>query len=982
MSTAAAGQHSAKFKDLCREDKAKLQTLVSELVGLKKERELQASQSETELSRHKVEIDHMREDNRKLIEQLKKYMLLVTQMSGSSALEGTNPPALEPLSSPLHVSQLQGRSVGTLTDCNASAMRAASVQTDASDQQQLLVSSVSDICADHPVSLLSTERLPPRKVLRCAKISRSPKACAAPRCSSTRSPKRVMSPLAPHMADAEGSATESRYFDELKQIKEQVRALARASLMSQQTASEYLLESEPQNSLASTAKVVATEPMYTASPSVQSSQGPPLRNLSASAGTTSVPVVPNSGPASLRVPPIENVIGRSVGPSMLLTSGQRIESIRIPVSATEATGLPGESTYISSIMGGETSMISDAYIPIAANIIDEIQSTLPSLTKIFGPASDGLLSTQPTATVEIKPLINDPANAPAAPPASYLGAVAVRQEVGKVSVPDNSSNDYTRFEAPVAPANTTMSAMSYLCNPAYPPSNALAGVSGEAAQHAIPALSGQHAPLSSTAAMHTNARTIHHIVPTESGSPHYPVQHTTRPRAMQYTEPADCTSINPVDSLKSQHTNPENDIMLSLSENQLALTKRGTHEENIRAVDLELVEPPASFEIMGQRDTSPNPRDNAPCAAPQDAAARSTRPGPLKVNYSGAKSAIEKYRDKAVHEDLQARRRKNDIMDFVMPTGIMVSGARLPSNSMDSPSPSPNGSHQRLRGSAGAHSSKPRKSYIITGGSVRRASSKTGSPASSTVSEEDRGSQKPAVDLRRDKSAEKILAARRESKSSPTSLTDVSPTPEIVSSLRGSRTDADRRISAAAYGSGIRMRNSNSTTSKSPTPESETSGEMSKLVDSKYRRPVSAASANKPTLSGKDRILESAKRSLNKSLGGRPARASSSLLQTSPNTSKSSKVEIVRASMESRNGGRKSDSMPAHTEDSKAKSKLNYTSDFKNHGSPADAGSVDSGAHEEADSQGLVSSNSRSENSNDVRKDTEMLTLLKILNSP
>lgn len=70
---------TATFKDLCPEDRAKIQKLLGELVTVKKEKELLEESARVQSSNHRRELAKMKADNRNLMDRLRHYMSIVSQ---------------------------------------------------------------------------------------------------------------------------------------------------------------------------------------------------------------------------------------------------------------------------------------------------------------------------------------------------------------------------------------------------------------------------------------------------------------------------------------------------------------------------------------------------------------------------------------------------------------------------------------------------------------------------------------------------------------------------------------------------------------------------------------------------------------------------------------------------------------------------------------------------------------------------------------
>lgn len=70
---------TATFKDLCPEDRAKIQKLLGELVTVKKEKELLEESVRVQSSNHRRELAKMKADNRNLMDRLRHYMSVVSQ---------------------------------------------------------------------------------------------------------------------------------------------------------------------------------------------------------------------------------------------------------------------------------------------------------------------------------------------------------------------------------------------------------------------------------------------------------------------------------------------------------------------------------------------------------------------------------------------------------------------------------------------------------------------------------------------------------------------------------------------------------------------------------------------------------------------------------------------------------------------------------------------------------------------------------------
>lgn len=101
---------TATFKDLCPEDRAKIQKLLGELVTVKKEKELLEESVRVQSTNHRRELAKMKADNRNLMDRLRHYMSVVSQSTA-----GDNPLSSSANDRP--------KSAGSIKQSNADSLR-------------------------------------------------------------------------------------------------------------------------------------------------------------------------------------------------------------------------------------------------------------------------------------------------------------------------------------------------------------------------------------------------------------------------------------------------------------------------------------------------------------------------------------------------------------------------------------------------------------------------------------------------------------------------------------------------------------------------------------------------------------------------------------------------------------------------------------------------------------------------------------------
>lgn len=132
---------TATFKDLCPEDRAKIQKLLGELVTVKKEKELLEESVRVQSSNHRRELAKMKADNRNLMDRLRHYMSVVSQSTAgdgslSSSTNGRPKSAgsikqnnADSLRDILSSKKPDTACRGTLTEISMQSGRVAEVQT-------------------------------------------------------------------------------------------------------------------------------------------------------------------------------------------------------------------------------------------------------------------------------------------------------------------------------------------------------------------------------------------------------------------------------------------------------------------------------------------------------------------------------------------------------------------------------------------------------------------------------------------------------------------------------------------------------------------------------------------------------------------------------------------------------------------------------------------------------------------------------------
>ncbi|EFO60985.1 Hypothetical protein GLP15_3184 [Giardia lamblia P15] len=132
---------TATFKDLCPEDRAKIQKLLGELVTVKKEKELLEESVRVQSSNHRRELAKMKADNRNLMDRLRHYMSVVSQSTAgdgslSSSANGRPKSAgsirqnnADSLRDILSSKKPDTTCRGTLTEISMQSGRVAEVQT-------------------------------------------------------------------------------------------------------------------------------------------------------------------------------------------------------------------------------------------------------------------------------------------------------------------------------------------------------------------------------------------------------------------------------------------------------------------------------------------------------------------------------------------------------------------------------------------------------------------------------------------------------------------------------------------------------------------------------------------------------------------------------------------------------------------------------------------------------------------------------------
>lgn len=132
---------TATFKDLCPEDRAKIQKLLGELVTVKKEKELLEESARVQSSNHRRELAKMKADNRNLMDRLKHYMSVVSQSTaGEDSLSSSanNRPKSAGFVKQSNTDSLRDVLIskkpdtmcrGTLTEISMQSGRVAEVQT-------------------------------------------------------------------------------------------------------------------------------------------------------------------------------------------------------------------------------------------------------------------------------------------------------------------------------------------------------------------------------------------------------------------------------------------------------------------------------------------------------------------------------------------------------------------------------------------------------------------------------------------------------------------------------------------------------------------------------------------------------------------------------------------------------------------------------------------------------------------------------------
>ncbi|TNJ29641.1 hypothetical protein GMRT_16295 [Giardia muris] len=81
----------ATFKDLCPEDRGKIQKLISELVMVKRERDVLAQTLNEQDTHHQQEVAKMKADNIELMNRLRRYMSIVSESQGQGLDQAIRP---------------------------------------------------------------------------------------------------------------------------------------------------------------------------------------------------------------------------------------------------------------------------------------------------------------------------------------------------------------------------------------------------------------------------------------------------------------------------------------------------------------------------------------------------------------------------------------------------------------------------------------------------------------------------------------------------------------------------------------------------------------------------------------------------------------------------------------------------------------------------------------------------------------------------